>query len=210
MLGGVGAGLMVIGNACEADKLIESVTFAVKLYAPAVVGVPEIAPLPASVSPSGNDPLATDHAYGGVPPLAARVCVYAVPAVPEGNDVVVMLGGIGAGLIVICKAREADRFVESVTFAVKLYAPAVVGVPEITPLPASNTPGGSDPLGIDHAYGAVPPVAARVWLYGAPAIPAGNEDVVIVGACAAGATVMVKVLLLVSPWESVRTTRKLD
>jgi hypothetical protein len=54
-------------------------------------------------------------------------------------------------LIVICNARDADRLVESVTFAVKLYGPAVVGVPEITPLPASVRPGGKDPLATDHA-----------------------------------------------------------
>jgi hypothetical protein len=181
MLGGVGAGLMVICNACEADKLIESVTFAVKLYAPAVVGVPEIAPLPASVSPGGNDPLATDHTYGGVPPLAARVCVYAVPAVPAGSDAVVMLGGVGAGLIVICNACEADRLIESVTLAVKLYAPAVVGVPEIAPLPASVSPSGNDPLATDHAYGGVPPLAARVCVYAVPAVPEGNDVVVMLG-----------------------------
>jgi hypothetical protein len=72
------------------------------------------------VSPGGNDPLATDHAYGGVPPLAARVCEYAVPAVPAGSDALVMLGGVGAGLMVIGNACEADKLIESVTFAVKL------------------------------------------------------------------------------------------
>jgi hypothetical protein len=120
MLGGVGAGLIVICNAREADRFVESVTLAVKVYAPAVVGVPEIAPLPASVRPGGKDPLATDHAYGGLPPVAARVWVYAVPAVPPGSDAVVMLVGVEAGLIGICRAFVADRLVESVTFAVKL------------------------------------------------------------------------------------------
>src|SRR5690242_1766634 len=39
----------------------------------------------------------------------------------------------------------------SVTFAVKLYVPAVVGVPEITPVALfSDTPVGNDPVEIDH------------------------------------------------------------
>jgi hypothetical protein len=182
--------LTVIRRAFESDRFTESVTFAVKSYAPAVVGAPEIAPLPASVRPGGKDPLATDHAYGGVPPLAARVCEYAVTAVPAGRDPVVMLGGVAAGLIVICRAFEADRFTESVTFAVKSYAPTVVGVPVIAPLAASVRPGGNDPLPMDHAYGGAPPVAARVCAYAVAAVPGGSEPVVIFGGVGAGLMVI--------------------
>jgi hypothetical protein len=46
----------------------------VKLNVPIVVGVPEITPLLLlSVSPVGSEPLAIDHVYGEVPPLAASV-----------------------------------------------------------------------------------------------------------------------------------------
>src|SRR5215475_7228497 len=51
-----------------------AVTLTVKFAVPVAVGVPEIAPeLAASVSPVGSAPLAIDHVYGGVPPVAARV-----------------------------------------------------------------------------------------------------------------------------------------
>jgi hypothetical protein len=56
----------------EADAL--SVTRTVKLLDPAVPGVPDIVPPVARLSPAGNDPLATDHEYGGVPPEAPSNC----------------------------------------------------------------------------------------------------------------------------------------
>jgi hypothetical protein len=52
---------------------------------------------------------------------------------------------------------------ESVTWTVKLKAPVVVGVPEMTPVPLlSPRPVGSEPLVIDHVYGGVPPLAVSV------------------------------------------------
>ena len=56
----------------EADAL--SVTRTVKLLDPAVPGVPDIVPPAARLSPAGNDPLATDHEYGGDPPEAPSAC----------------------------------------------------------------------------------------------------------------------------------------
>jgi hypothetical protein len=54
--------------------LLTSVTRAVKLKVPAVVGVPVIAPVLAlSVRFGGRDPLEIDQVYGDVPPVAARV-----------------------------------------------------------------------------------------------------------------------------------------
>jgi len=50
-----------------------SVTLTVKLDGPGVVGVPEMVP-PARLSPAGSDPPATDHIYGGVPPVACSPC----------------------------------------------------------------------------------------------------------------------------------------
>ena len=45
------------------------------------------------VNPGGSAPALVVHVYGVVPPVAARVvCGYAVPTVPGGNDVVVIVG----------------------------------------------------------------------------------------------------------------------
>jgi hypothetical protein len=67
----------------------------VKFAATGVVGVPPMTPAPDSVRPAGSVPVVTDHAYGGVPPVAANVCEYAVPTVPfeRGDDVVIESGG---------------------------------------------------------------------------------------------------------------------
>lgn len=54
--------------------LPESFTVAVMLNVPLAVGVPEIVPLLASVSPAGSAPEVIDHAYGAVPPAACSVC----------------------------------------------------------------------------------------------------------------------------------------
>lgn len=54
---------------------------------PPEVGVPVIeAVAPSKESPAGNDP-DTDHVYEPDPPDADRVCEYAAPRDPEGNDV---------------------------------------------------------------------------------------------------------------------------
>jgi len=63
---------------------------------PEVVGVPLIAPVLVFRDRPGGSPVAIDHRYGGVPPLAARVVAgYATPTVPLGKEVVVMVGGGG-------------------------------------------------------------------------------------------------------------------
>jgi hypothetical protein len=45
----------------------------VKGDAPACVGVPEITPELEMVNPTGKLPFVTDHTYGAVPPVAAKV-----------------------------------------------------------------------------------------------------------------------------------------
>ena len=97
---------------------------------PAVVGDPEMMPLDAArVRPAGREePEARDQVYAGVPPVAANWVEYAVPAVPEGRDDVVMANG-GA-------ATTRERLMDlvwtgellSLTDAVKVEVPAVVGV----------------------------------------------------------------------------------
>ena len=138
-----------------ADADIRSVTLSVKLEDPAPCGVPLMIPSPRA-SPAGSEPLATDHVYGGVPPVALTGCEYAVPAVPVGSeDVVILKAG---ALMVSTRAALPDPEALSVTFTVKLDNPAVVGVPAIVP-PERLNPAGSDPLVTDHVYGGVPPVA---------------------------------------------------
>ena len=58
------------------------------------------------------------------------------------------------------------RPVESTTWEVKLYVPAVVGVPVIAPveLDSASSPGGSEPLMMENVYGATPPVAVSAEL----------------------------------------------
>ena len=63
-------------NPCVAvcTGLLASLTWAVKLETPTVVGVPVIAPLvELSVRPAGRLPLQSTRRYGSVPPLAANV-----------------------------------------------------------------------------------------------------------------------------------------
>ena len=130
--------------------VVESVTFAVKLNEPDDVGVPEIVPLEAfNVSPPGNAPELMLQLYGVVPPLPASVVEYAVPLCPAGTELVVICTGVTAAATVMlsdCVAVFGVGEVESVTFAVKLKLPEVVGVPLICPDVAFRlSPAGSAP-----------------------------------------------------------------
>jgi hypothetical protein len=60
--------------------VVESVTFAVKPNEPDAVGVPEIVPALDRVRPDGRAPELMLQLYGVVPPLAANVAEYTVPA----------------------------------------------------------------------------------------------------------------------------------
>ena len=65
----------------------------------------------------------------------------------------------------------------SVAVIVKLNVPAAVGVPEMTPLDELRVrPFGSAPLESVKVYGAVPPTADTVWLYGEPIAPLGSVE----------------------------------
>jgi predicted RecA/RadA family phage recombinase len=142
-------GAMVMLNACDAVAFELSFTCTVKLEVPAEVGVPLIAPLAASDKPAGSDPTVVDHVFPPDPPLAARVCEYAAPTVPLGSDEVVTVNCGGA--MVMLRACDAVAFELSFTWTVKLEVPAVVGVPLIAPLAASDSPAGSEPVVVDHA-----------------------------------------------------------
>jgi hypothetical protein len=72
--------------------LTESVTWKVSgVFETVWVGVPVIAPVDAfSDKPAGNVPLVRDHRYGVVPPVAARVALYALLIWPLGSELVVI------------------------------------------------------------------------------------------------------------------------
>ena len=61
----------------------------VNVNVPVLVGVPEIVPDVLKVSPSGRFPDDTDHAAPDV--LDVRAAEYAVPKMPEGSSVVVIV-----------------------------------------------------------------------------------------------------------------------
>ena len=62
----------------------------------------------------------------------------------------------------------------------KPKVPALDGVPDRVPVCDIVNPGGAGPVITDHAYGGVPPVAAKFWEYGAPTVPAGSVDCVVI------------------------------
>lgn len=133
--------------------LLLSLALTTKVDVPLAVGVPEITPVPAArVSPAGKLPDAIDHAYPGVPPLAAKVCAYAVPSVPAAKEEV----EIASCDDLTVSESDADLvwagFPLSVTLTVNLKVPLAVGVPVIAPLPAPRlSPAGRLPDVIDQA-----------------------------------------------------------
>jgi hypothetical protein len=75
---------------------------------------------------------------------------------------------------------------ELVALTVNVNVPALVGVPEITPVVVSSVKSVcNEPESMLHVIGAVP-VAASDWLYGVPTVPSVNDAVVIAGAVPAG------------------------
>ena len=85
--------------------------------------------------------------------------------------------------------------------------PAVVGVPVIAPAALRLKPGGGMPVAIAHVYGAVPPAACSVWLYGVPITPLGRLVVVTVSA---EPTTMLSPPVAVSALASLTLTVKLE
>ena len=106
----------------------ELVALMVTLYVPAVVGVPEINPVPVfTVKPAGS-PVALKL----VGLLVAVIWKEkATPTVPLAVVALVMTGG--GGLIVKVKVALPVPLL-LVALMLTLYVPAVVGVPEINPV----------------------------------------------------------------------------
>lgn len=96
-------------------------------------------------------------------------------------------------LTVIVMLALAVRFWESVTSRVTVEAPAVVGVPLMTPK-VSDNPAGSEPEVMLQVYGGVPPVAANACEKAAPTVADKFVPVVMEIGLAAEFTVIVMVL----------------
>lgn len=189
-----------IDKACVSVRPSASVTVTEKFDVPEPVGVPEINPLEVIVKPAGNEPEVTAYVYGPVPPVDATVCEYDTPVVPPVRDVVVMSTG-SATTMVNCFV-DVSRFA-SVTFTVNVLEPGVVGVPVIAPEDDIDNPAGNEPESKENVNAPVPPVAATICEYTDPVVPAGNDDVVIVGP---DGIVVVYVFVFWVPKESVRVT----
>jgi hypothetical protein len=149
--------------------------------------VPLINPVDAfSVKGLGSVPEVIVHAYGPVPPLAAKDCEYAVPVVQLGSDVVVICK-VAAAMVVGAMVSVSPTVavcavgvLESVTSKVREVKLGPVGVPLINPVDAFSVKGlGSVPEVIVHAYGPVPPLAAKDCEYAVPTSPLGSDVVVV-------------------------------
>ena len=115
-----------------------------------------------------------DHVNGATPPVRCSWYVYELPMIAFGSVFVLIVGGEAAPTAIenCCGVASATPFV-SVTDAVKLIVPTVVGTPETTPAAGKRVrPAGK--AGAAHMYGPVPPVALSTVTYGVPAIAAAS------------------------------------
>ncbi len=139
-----------------------SVTVIVTEAVPAAVGVPVICPVDAFiVSPAGKP--AADHEYGGTPPVAAAVALYATLITPDGNAEVVMDNGTRTVIEKVFEAVCGVGEPESVTVTVTGLVPAAVGVPVICPVLALMLRPAGNPVA-DQLKAGVPPEASTVAL----------------------------------------------
>jgi len=151
------AALIVMDSAFVAEALNVSAAFTVKLEVPDAVGVPVIAPPELKESPVGRLPELSVQVSEPVPPVAARVWLYATLIVSAGRlDVVILT----AALTTIESAFVADAPRVSAAFAVKLEVPLAVGVPVIAPPALMESPVGKVPALTVQVRAPVPPVAA--------------------------------------------------
>ena len=82
--------VVIVMLSCLVVPAAPDTALTVKREVPDAVGVPEIVPVEAlRVSPAGRLPELTDHA--APEGLDVRVALYAVPNVPDGSDVVVIV-----------------------------------------------------------------------------------------------------------------------
>lgn len=156
-----------------------SVTLTVTVNEPNVLGVPEISPFVARVTPVGKLPESSDHVYGGTPPDADSVALYGVFCIPFGNDVVLTTSaGADAWMVNGNAPDDAVLAAESCTCSVTENEPLTVGVPDTVPFPVPlrPTPDGKAPAITLHVYPVpVPPLADSVTgPYAVPCVPFGS------------------------------------
>ena len=157
---------MLMMYATLAKHVFVSVARIVKLAGPDEVGVPESTPALVSVRPAGSVPMVTENVYGAAPPLPVSVSAYAIPSVPPGSvagaSVIVGQTGGGAAAMVIEYEVVATQSFASVARIVNVDGPAVVGVPDRTPVLESVSPAGRVPTVTANAYGVAPPLPTIV------------------------------------------------
>ena len=119
-----------------ARGLTPSLTCTVKRYGAVVdaadIGIPLITPVCVFNAKPGGSPLAIDHVYDPVPPVAASGAEYGRPTLALGRELVVIVSGAGAGgACVIIKVRALDAAppgFPTVTEAVPAAAMSVAGI----------------------------------------------------------------------------------
>jgi len=175
----VSAGVMATVSDAVADCDALSLTRAVKVLDPALVGVPEMLPPAESDNPAGRVPLASDQVYGDVPPDAASACEYLTPTTPLGRLELVMPNA--CTVTVMANACTSLPPPLSLTLTVKFAVPEAVGVPLIAPDADRFRLVGNFPADKVQVVGGTAPVEESVAEYGASTTPFGNEEVVITG-----------------------------
>ncbi len=103
----------------------------------------------------------------------------------DGLTAAITDGTINVGAMAMLRLAVAVAAVpcESVTVAAKLEGPALVGLPEITPVLALRVnPAGRLPELMLQVYGASPPAAASVCEYAVLTLPPGRVAVVMASA----------------------------
>jgi hypothetical protein len=140
-----------------------SVNVTVRGNVPLAVGVPAIAPVEEfRVNPAGRAPVMIDQVYGVAPLCPVRLNEYGDPAVPVGSAVVVMVRPATMDMLSDCVDAVCTGELLSMTFIVKEYGPAAVGVPVMAALgelpvpPTRFRPVGKLPVASDQEYGGVP------------------------------------------------------
>ena len=116
-----------------------------------MVGVPVMVPFALRVRPGGNsDPWLNgcDHVKVPFPPVASSVALYAVPAVPEGSEVVVIVIGVTVNANIFCpKNGEPEERAAWIRNVKVVAAFTLDGVPLNKPVEESVSPGGNfDPV----------------------------------------------------------------
>jgi hypothetical protein len=183
MAGATAVAVMVMESSLVAlPALLAALT--VNVETAAAVGVPEMIPVAAArVKPAGSVSISMLQVIGAVP-VASRVAVYGVLSTPPSNDVVVMTGEPAAAAAMVMESCLVALSALLAALTVNVELPAVVGMPEITPVAAARVkPAGSEPVSMLQVIGFAL-VAARVALYATPTVPFANDVVVMAGAVA--------------------------